>query len=173
MEIIPKEKSSKLSFFNTLFYFALFFLLFSIIGFFLLNHFLGQVQNRLTELEAALVKKVAPEKLALKQEVLNYQEKIDNFSILITQRLESLKFFTAFEKIVHPQVWFSEFSLNSKGGIVVLSGQSQSFEALEQQLSVIKDTEWIKDFKLETVSITEEKKIDFSLIIFFDPKILK
>jgi hypothetical protein len=172
MEIIPKEKSSKKDF-NILFYISLILLFFSIVSFFILNHLSKQTQKERERLDVLLIQKLSPEKLALKQEVLNYQKKIDNFSFLIDQQLKSSKFFTEFEKIIHPQVWFSNFNLNLKKGIVTLSGYAQSFEILEQQFFVFENTNWIKNFDTETILIGEERRINFSLIIFFNPMIFQ
>lgn len=170
MEIIPKEfrKSSKGS--NTLLYFSLALLFFSIASFFVFGHFVRGFEKEHEVLEQAMTEK--NEKIRpIEGKILSYQRKIDDFSFLIARRLESSKFFIAFEKIVHPQVWFSEFSLNLKEKRVILSGQAQNFEVLWQQLYIIRNEDWIKDADLGTISIGEEGKIDFSLFFTLNPKL--
>ena len=117
-----------------------------------------------------LAKPIAPEKLALEKEILSYQRKIDDFSFLIDQQLEGSRLFTAFEKVVHPRVWFSKFSLSLEEKRVTLSGHAESFEVLGQQLYIIQNQDWIKDAELGTVSMAEEGKIDFSLFFTINPK---
>jgi len=174
MEIIQKKSSLQSSKgLKILFYISLIFLFFSIVGFFVLNNFLKNTKKEFETLEITLAKEIAPEKLTLKREVLSYQEKIDNFSFLIDQQKKNSKFFEAFEKIIHPQVWFSEFSLDSKEKTVTLSGHAQNFEALGQQLLIIKNEyDWIKNFSLKAISINKEGKIDFNLNLFLIPTFL-
>ena len=171
MEIIPKEplKSSKSS--NILLYFSLALLFFSIASFFVLGYFLEGNRKELTVLEMTLAKPIAPEKLALEKDILSYQRKIDDFSFLIDQQLEGSRFFTAFEKVVHPRVWFSKFSLSLEEKRVTLSGHAESFEVLGQQLYIIQNQDWIKDAELGTVSMGEEGKIDFSLFLILNSKL--
>jgi hypothetical protein len=173
MEIIPKEKFSKpIRGLKILFYFSLSLLFFSIIAIFVLNHFHAQAEKENERLKIILTTKI-PERITLQQEVLNYQNKVNNFSFLIDQELKNSKLINNFEKIIHPQIWFSEFNLNSREGIIVLFGHGQSFKALKEQIFIIKKTEWIKNFNLDKLTMAEGGGVDFNLIIFFNPDILK
>lgn len=173
MEIIPQEKVKTSNSLNILFYFGLVILFFSIASFFILNHLLGRAQKELTNLEIILKQELPLEKSIIKEEVLGYQKRIANFSFLIDQKVETLGFFKEFEKIVHPNVWFSTLNLSSKEGVVALSGQAKNFEALEQQFFIIQNTNWIKSIDLGTVAIGDDGKIDFNLSLFLDSKIFK
>ena len=172
MEIIPKEAPRLSKAFNVLFYFGLALLFFSIASFFILNHLIGELQREFVVLESAWVEGAGPEQLALEQEILTYQKKIDNFSFLIGQRLGVSKIFTAFQDVCHPRVWFSRFSLNLEEREISVLGQAQSFEVLGQQIFIFQNENWIKDIDLRKISIDKEGGIDFSLSFSFDPQFL-
>ena len=177
MEIIAKQSQKLIKGLDILLYFSLAFLFFSIVSYFLLDHFFKQTQEEIKVREPVLASlinetKIAPEKLALRREFLSYQKKINDFNFLMNQRLENLRFFENFETIIHPYVWFSEINLNSRERMVVLSGQAQSFEVLEQQFLVLKDQNWLKNISLGSVSIAEGGKIDFNLSFSFDLSLL-
>ncbi len=174
VEIIPKEVPAVPKWLNILFYFALILLIFSIIGFFILNNSLKNSKAELTDLESSLLKKeTASEKISLEKEILSYQNKIENFSSLTSQHLVSSKFFEIIQKITHPKVWFSTFSLNSREGSVELSGLSRDFESLEQQLLILREEKIIENVDLKNISITKEGGISFNLSLSFNPEILK
>lgn len=172
---MPQEKSRLPEGSKMLLYFGLAVLFFSIAAFLILNFFLLERALKEEEvLKAALKEEPAQEILVMEREVLNYQSKINNFSFLIGQRVETSRFFKAFEEVVHPNVWFSEFGLMSgEEGMVVLSGHAQNFEVLGQQLFIIQNTDWIKDVGLGAVVMAEDGEIDFSLTLFLDSKIFK
>ena len=170
MEIIPKEPSKPSKILNILLYFSLILLFFSIISFFILDHFVGKFKKEYILLVQDLEEK--EDKIYfLRKELLPYQRKINDFSFVTEQHLESSRFFTAFEKIIHPQVWFFKFNLKMKEKRVILSGQAQNFEVLGQQLYVFRNKEWIEDVGLEAVSMGKKGKIDFNLFLILDPEL--
>jgi len=174
MEIIPKESSKTSKSSNTLLYFSLIFLFISIASFFVLGYFLEGNRKELSVLEMTLAKPIAPEKLALEKEILSYQRKIDDFSFLIDQQLEGSRFFTAFEKVVHPRVWFSKFSLNLEEKRVTLSGHAENLEVLKQQIFIFQNAkDLIKevDFTIDIETIIPAEEIAFSLSLVLNPKI--
>lgn len=173
MEIIPKEsfKASSKGL-NILFYFVLVLLLFSIAGFFILGHFLSRAKGEFSILEKTLTERVPEETLIMKREVFGYQHQINNFSFILERQAKNSKFFNVFEGVIHPEVWFSEFALDSETGMVTLSGQAESFEVLWQQLFTLQGEEWLKDVVLGTVLMDEDGGVNFTLSISFDPIIL-
>jgi Tfp pilus assembly protein PilN len=167
-EIIPKKTPKLPKWLNILFYLALALLIFSLASLFILNNSIKKSKNTLQSLRETLTKTKTPERITLEKEILNYEKKIEDFSLLINQHLENSKFFTAFQKTCHPKVWFSQFSLNSREKIATFSGQTQSFESLGQQLLILKNEDWIKDVELKSVSISKKGKINFSLSFSYD-----
>jgi Tfp pilus assembly protein PilN len=174
VELIPKETPKLAGWLNILFYLALALLIFAIASLFILNNSIKKSKATLEELILeTLTKGKAPERVALKKEILNYEKKFEDFSVLINQHLENSKFFTAFQKISHPQVWFSQLNLNSEEKVANFSGEAKSFESLGQQLLILKNEDWIKNVELKEVSINKEGKINFNLSFSFNLEILK
>jgi len=171
IEIIPKEAKKFPLWQNILFYFSLVLFLSCLSGLLILNFLEKKSQLTLDNLKETLEKGMTTEKKALEKEILTYQKKIDDFSILLADYRVSSRFFDFLEKIIHPKVFFSELNLSSKEGKVSLTGQTESFETLGQQILIFQKEEKLRGLKLAEIKIGKEGKIDFSLEISFDPKI--
>ena len=171
VEIIPKPAVKLPKWFNVLFYFSLGLLLVVILSFFLVNHSLKESQKTLQDLEEVLVEERTPEKIILEKETLSYQKKIKDFSQLLNQHLFSSKFFEFIEKISHPRVWFFQVNLNPQTSQLLISGQTESFLTLGQQLSIFAQEPLIKTINLSQVSLTKVGQVEFVLDFFLDPKI--
>jgi len=165
VEIIPKEPAKPARGLNFLFYLAIFLLFFSIISYFALNSFLKKAQEEVAALELALIEKMSPEEISLEEEILIAKKKIDDFSYLINQHLNSSRFFEIIQKNCHPKAWFSKFDLASRQGALKISGQTQNFETLGQQILILGEEASINKVNLEKFSISQEGKINFELSV--------
>ena len=168
IHIIPQKNESKgFNLFNLLFYFCLILLIVFIIGSGALFLFRKNLTNNLQDAETQIAAKGTSEDLALEKTVLLAQKKIDDFDYLVNFHKANSKFFTAFEGIAHPKVFFSKTDLNMNQGIVTLSGTAENFEALGQQFLIFKNEDYIKSITLSKAVIAEGGKIDFSFDISF------
>ena len=174
VEIIPKP-TPKLPFkwLNILFYFSLILVLFSIFSFFLIDHFQRKAFQTLEDLESTLAREKTPEEVALEKEIFGYQKKINDFSILLESYQPPLNFFPVLEKNSHPKVQFTDFSLNPKNLQAILSGKTESFQTLDQQLSIFKKENLIKDVNLSKLFIGKEGEVEFTLNLSLSPAIFK
>ena len=173
MEIIPKKALKPSKSLNVLLYFSLVFLFLSVASFFVFGHFIRELEEEQRILEKAIAEKNERIK-PIEEKLEPYQKKIDNFSFLINQQLEVSKFFTAFEKIIHPQVWFSEFNLNLEEKKVTLSGHAGSLEALKQQILIFQNAKDLireVDFTIDIETVVPAEEIAFSLSLVLNPKI--
>lgn len=173
VEIIPKEAPKISQWKNILFYFSLALLIFSVVSYFILDNSLREHQEKMVELKLALVEQVTPEKNILEKEILDYQKKIEDFSQLIRQNLKTSEIFTIIQKNSHPKTWFQQFNLDAKQAQVTLSGQTQSFESLGQQLLIFREEDVVKSANLGGISISQEGRIGFDFSLSLDPKIFK
>ncbi len=162
VEIIPKKVPPLPSWLNILFYFSLALLVFCIVIYFFLGNSITKRQQTLSDLEESLVLGETSEKIALEKEIFKYQKKTEDFSQLIGEHLKSSKVFDFLQKNSHPRVWFSQFNLATKKRELELSGETQSFESLGQQLLILKGEDSVENVNLETVSISKGGKIGFS-----------
>lgn len=173
VEIIPKKTPELSRWLNILFYFSLAVLIFSILGCFVLENSLKNNQKILSDLEKSLSEGRSSGRINLEKEILKHQKNIEDFSQLIGKHLTVTEVFNIIQKNCHPNVWFSQFNLNAKEAEVSVSGETQSFESLGQQLLIFQDENLIKEASLEQVSITKEGKIQFGLTLSLDPQIFK
>ena len=171
IEIIPKKAVKLYPWQNYLFYICIFLLLCSIVGYFSLNYLIKKSEQKLQETEEAIVKAKGPERMALEEELKRLREKIDDFTPLLLSHQKSSNFFNFLEKNTHPQVLFTELKLNAKGNQVELSGQTDNFQILGQQLLIFQKSEFIRDLKLATVEIGKEGKIEFTFNFSLTPKL--
>ena len=173
IEIIPKPAPKTPLWQNILFYVSLSLLVISVICYFGLSHFQKKSFQTLKALDQEMAAKQTSEDKALEAEVISYKKKIGDFSVLLSQHQMASKFFGAFEKMVHPRVWFSDFNLDLEKCKVTVSGSTDSFWTLGQQLLIFKRQPLIKEVNLSGVSIGTEGDIRFAFNLLFSPKIFK
>jgi len=113
------------------------------------------------------------ERNAAEREVLKYNIKIGYFFQLLDQHIRSSKIFGLIQQSSHPQTWFLKFNLNTEGNKMILSGKTPTFETLGQQILILQKSDWISEVKLQKVSISKERNVDFELLISIKPGILK
>lgn len=169
IEIIPKPKVKKAPLINVLLYLCLILLIVFVISYFILDNYQKKLDKELSDLEKALER--TPEEQNLEEELLGYQKKIRNFGALLNYHQAPRSLFNFLEKITHPKVWFSKFSLDLETSTVNISGQTDSFETLGQQIIILRKEELIEGLNLAGISISREGEIGFDLQLTFDPQI--
>jgi hypothetical protein len=71
----------------------------------------------------------------------------------------------------HPKVFFTQFSLDSRGSKMVVSGQTESFVDLGQQILILAGEPEIKTLELSQIGINKDGKVEFSFNLSVDPKV--
>ena len=173
VEIIPKPIKEASKWQKTLFYFSILIFLGAIFSYPVLVSLQKKSKITLQDLEDSLSKTKTSQTTLLERELLIYQRKIKDFSLILNEHIFTSKFFEFLEKKSLPKVFFSKIDLDSRGSNVSLSGETDSFLTLGQQLSVFENEPLIKGEALSQFSIGKEGEIVFSLNFSFDPKILK
>jgi len=172
MEIIPKPIEKIPIWQRILAYLSILILLVLIVASFILISLEKEAKIALQNLDEKIFKARTSEIISLEKEILTYQKKIKDFSQLIGEHLFPSKLFPFLEEKTHQKISFSKIDITPRDSKISLLGQTESFSTLGQQLSIFQDS-LIKDLSLLGVSISKEGKIEFSLEISFDPKILK
>lgn len=173
IEINPKSTSKLPTLINILFYFSLVLVLTSVSVFFILDYYQNQTSQTLKELEIILNEGKTSQEVVLEKEILGYQKKINNFSFLIDSHKDINNFFPILEKNTHPKVEFTQFSLNPEDFQITLSGETESFQTLDQQILIFKQEKLIKDFSLSELFINKDGGVRFGFIFFLNPQIFK
>ena len=163
VEIIPKEVSKPSKVLKIMLYFAIFLLLLSTAGYFVMNNFLDKAKNNLASIESEISQVMTPEKVTLEREVLFSKGEIDRFANLVNQHLETSAIFGIVQRVTHPKVWFSKFDLDSRQKTFQLTGETENFESLGQQVLIMRNEEAISIINLDTVSTTRDGRVGFVL----------
>jgi hypothetical protein len=173
VEIIPKTEVKMPAWQNISLYLSFGLLLMAVLAYFILNIYLDRAETTSKNLEETLAKEKTAEEIALEEEVLDYQRKIEDFSKLIGRHLFPSKFFEFIEKNSHPQVWFSKLDLNPKEGEVNLTGETDNFVVLYQQLQTFRANPLVRNLDLVGIAIGKEGRVNFGLNLDLDPSLFK
>lgn len=173
IEIIPKEAAKLPLWQNILLYISIALVLTCVSGYFVLTYFIKKSDLIFQDLEKALAEARTPQEIALEEEILDYQKKIEDFSSLFLDHKKSSNFFNFLEEITHPKVFFSEVSLNIMGNQVKLAGQAESFRVLGEQLLILRNAKFIRNLSLPEVRIGKEGKIEFTFNFSLNPKLFQ
>jgi hypothetical protein len=173
IEIIPRKAAPMPLWLKILFYTLITLLLVSVLGYFILGHFQKKSLTALQNLEEEISKEKTPQKIAQELEILSYQKKINDFSLLLDHHLLSSKTFSFLEKTSHPRIWFSKINLIPGEALVIISGRAETFSALGQQLQIFKNEAFIKDTTLSKIFLGGKGEIEFTLTLSFDSGFFK
>lgn len=172
VEIIPKPTAKYPPLIDLLFYFSLFLAFLSISSFLILSLW----QKKQVAFQNELKRAISQEQKSLQSwedYVLPYQKKLDDFSLMLSLRRDPLKFFSVLEKLTHPQIQFTQLKLNLETAEAGLTGLSQNFLSLYQQILILENSAEIKEVQLSNVSLAKEAGASFSLTLKLDEKIFK
>jgi len=173
IEIIPRKAAELPLWLKILFYILIALFLVIVLSYFIFGHFQNKSLTALQNLEEEILKEKTPQKIALEKEILNYQKKINNFTLMLDHHLLSSKFFNFLEKTSHPQIWFSKINLSLGETLAIVSGRAETFPVLGQQLQIFKKEALIKSATLSEISLGEKGEIEFTFTLSFDPNFFK
>jgi len=173
IEITP-QKRSRATLFATIVGIISAFLIIALVGSFLYFYI---TNNNLVE----KIQELRDSSLDLDQTIRNkenelsiFQKRIDDFDLLLSKHKDLLNIFSIIEEKTIPFMWFDSFVFLSEANEpILLTGETNSFFAIEQQIAVFKSHELIRSVNLGEITINEEEgKIEFALELIFDSKAL-
>lgn len=168
----PKTESNKSLWVTIFLYFSLVFFLASVSSYFVFDYYAKKYSKNIEEIKMNIEQKGTAEEKKREEYILEKQETIKDFSKLLDEHKFVSSFFTNFESWCHPRVWFSRVNLNVADLTVGLSGQTDNFETLGQQILVFRNNKFIKGIDLSNIQMNDEGKIDFNLSVVFDGQVL-
>ena len=105
------------------------------------------------------------------------QNYVDDFITLYGQRAKMTNFFSGngFEGWIHPNVYFSSFSIDTDSRIVTLKGFTTDFKPLIDQLKIFKGlrSQGIEQYTVSDIKLAETGGVSFSLNLTVSPDIIK
>lgn len=163
VKIIPKPKPEIPGWVNSLFWVALVLLVSTIILFLFFqgkaSSLEGQrdsIKNQISEVETQAGE-------IGEQDIIVLAEKVKYFFGLLGEHKFSSQFFDFLRVACHPYVQFSSLDLSTKDYKIRLSGKTESFQTLGEQLLSLKENENIQDLKVSNISLDQEGRVTFQL----------
>tara|TARA_Y100000310_G_scaffold286984_1_gene311588 strand:+ start:485 stop:997 length:513 start_codon:yes stop_codon:yes gene_type:complete len=160
-DLIPKQKARYPLWFRAVSTAAAAFFLISIVSFFGLIYLNGHEQERVENLEILLSQGKLPQEISLEKRIFGVKERIEDFTNIVNTRKDMRPFLGFFEENTHPGIYFSQFSLNATKGTVSVTGSASSFQALEQQIQILKGHEGVEEMILSSVGFGEKGQVSF------------
>jgi len=173
VEIVPRPKVKPKRPVAILFYLSLILLILTIAAYFGLYSVKDDKNRELEELGAILAAQETNELRIIKKELLDYQGKVDDLSILIDSYREPTKFLQFLGSITHPKVMWSNLNLDLTEGKASVSGQTESITTLIQQSYIFEGDSRILDFELASFSVLEEGGVSLAVDFSFNPELFK
>ncbi len=183
IQIIPKEAAKLPLWQNTLFYFSIGLVFAMLAGYGVLYQFTKNAIKDFENIKKAIEQARTAQIIELESRLNSYEEKTEDFSSILNNHKMVSNFFGDFVKKTgfleintHPKVFFSEMKFDTAKEMVTLSGQTEDFKTIGQQISLFEKEELreiVKSVQLSEVKINKDGKAEFSLIISFYPKLFK
>jgi len=117
--------------------------------------------------------KVGSSERALQNNLKLIESRIESFADLLSKHYNVGNIFVFLENVCLPKVQFSDFKFDFDQERVVLSGETDNFMMLEQQLDILRQEPLVKEVNLSDISTNEKGKVNFTFSLVFDPKIFK
>lgn len=138
-------------------------------GYFVLGSLTNQAKKDISDLNTNI-----QDNSGLETEIRNYQQKINDFSKILSGRRNMLMFFSFFESLCHPSVWVQNLESNNLDNQISFSGKTESFISLGQQYLILKSSPAIDLVNLSKIEINEENGgVDFSFDLIFNDKVFE
>ncbi len=113
------------------------------------------------------------ENQAMEKQVGEISAKLEKFSLAFSSRRISSNFFDFLRNFCHPNVSFSGLLLNIETGSVSLSGQTNAYKDLSEQIIVLNDLKNISNLLISNILLNKEGNIAFSVSFILDPTLFK
>ena len=173
--IIPKPASKVPLWQQIALYSAIILLIAVIASYFGLEYLEKKASENIENLEAQIANVKTEEEMMLRRELFKKEQNVNDFVVALNNHETHSALFLFLEEICHPKVQFLGvgFSTEETGPRVEIPANAESYEAVHQQLMILKDESSIKGFQLEGINIGKDGKIGFNLLLSLDPEIFK
>jgi len=171
VKIIPRAKP-KAPFYVNLFFWLSVILLLALVGlYFFLDNQIPSLEKKIKKLETEL--KPSESQKTLEEEMFFLSKRINDFPQLLAKHKFTSNLFDFLKEFCHPQVQFTSLEIDTQESKVILSGITESFYTLGEQILVLQEKEEIKGLRLSRVSLDREGKVNFDLAFTFSENLIK
>jgi uncharacterized protein YoxC len=172
IEIIPKKKEIVPPWQILIFVISIIILLASVLFYLFLSNQEKKYQTKIKEIQK-IIDEEAKEKEGKIKEVSEINNRISTFSKIIQNHFFVSDLFKLISDLTHPKVYYKNFDLNTEKNSLSLSGETENFFTLGQQILLFKENEMIKGIDISKISKTKEGKVEFGINLILNPEIFK
>ncbi len=134
---------------------------------------LPQNEQKIAELNNTLSTQKSEEMRQLESQAYDIERLVSDYKILFESRPEASKFFDNFEDWVHPQIYYSGFSLSLETRTAVMKGSVSDFKPIIQQIKIFRGQDLIESFQVSNVKLSGTDGVDFDLSIVLKAELFK
>jgi len=168
VEIIPKPIEQAAQWEKVLLYVLMFLVVVLTISYFLLANLEERSGVYNQELEIKIAQGRTTQRISLEEESFEQKKKIETIFPFLEAHTLSLEFFEFLESKTHPRIFFSKLNLNTEESKAILTGTTDSFSTLDQQLLVFNQDSLVEDLLLTAASLNKQGGVDFNLEIYLN-----
>jgi hypothetical protein len=168
VEIIPRPIEQTAQWQKVLLYLLIFFVIIFIVSYFLLANLEERSSIYNQELEIKITQGRTAQRISLEEESFEQKKKIETIYPFLEAHTLSSKFFEFLESKTHPRIFFSRLNLDTEKARAILTGATDSFSTLDQQLLVFNQDSLVEDLLLTTANLNKQGGVDFNLEIFLN-----
>ncbi|MFA5368777.1 MAG: hypothetical protein WC303_02070 [Candidatus Paceibacterota bacterium] len=149
--------------------------LFAALGFFAYFHFMANPEKemRISDLNREIAQQKSTTGGYSQEDLASIGEEVSDYKILFQSRAKTSKFFENFETWVHPQIYFSNFSLNLDSRSVSLSGAANGFQPVIQQIAILKNQPLIEKYEISNIRSNDANMVTFDFALIVSSQVLK
>jgi len=173
VEIIPKPERKIPGWQKALLYFSVLFLILTVFGYLVVASFERNSERELENLTRQIAEGKSEEIVLLEEQVLSYKKEIDKVAPFFKQHTLSSQIFDFVEKNTHPKTFFFEFSLKSDVSTALLSGLTDSFLSLGQQIVMLDEAPQVESVEMADVFLVPTGGIEFQLEVILKDSLFK
>lgn len=174
IEIKPEKKESELKE-NLILVFSIIILLVSLSVYFYFNNIIlvqknAELVNSNNEYNAL----IGRSDIRAKEDQLKLAGKyIGDFKTLFESNPKILGFFTSFQEWTQPEVVFSGFLFDVPSREITMSGSTDGFRNVIQQIAILRIEPTIESYQVSDVNLAENGLVNFNLKLVIKPEVLK
>jgi len=175
MAIELKEQKRKQSTVGNIVFFLSFLILLIIAGGVVYLQFMAlpKNENKIAELNTALSAQKSEEMRQLESQAYGIEQIVSDYKILFENRSVTSNFFDNFEAWVHPQIYYSSFSLSSETRTATMKGSANDFRPIIQQIKIFRSQDLIESFQVSNVKLSGTEGVDFDLSLVLKAELFK
>lgn len=130
-------------------------------------------ETRVAELNQEINSQKSNELIQMENNAIQVEKMVNDFKTLFEERPKTSNFFLNFENWAHPQITYSNFSLDSEAREVTMKGSTSYFGPILQQIDILKTQTLVEGYLVSNVKLAEAGGVTFDLSLTLKPELFK